>query len=143
MSSDTGPFDEIERVFDRLSRQFEELEPVEFGHGSGRLPVDLHDESEEFVLVADLAGYESEDVEVTLADERRIEISAERETDSERDEDGVYVRRERRESVSRTVSLPDPVDESETSATFDDGVLTVTLRKRAPEDGDSHSIPVN
>lgn len=141
MSERTDPFDEIERVFDRLSTQFEDVESI--GVGGDRLRTDLRDEGDRFVLVADLAGYESEDVAVTLREGRRVEISAERETGTGHDEEGIYVRRERRESVSRTVSLPDPVDESETAATFEDGVLTVTLQKRDPETGDGHSIPVN
>jgi len=140
MSSD--PFDDIEKMFDRLSTQFDQLDPVEFGRGGGHVPVDLYDEGEAFSLVADLAGFDGEDIELTLPDERTVRISADRSVGSDRDDDGVYVRQERSESVARTVSLPEPVEETETSASFDAGVLTLTLPKREPDE-DSHSIPVN
>jgi HSP20 family protein len=140
MSSD--PFDDIERMFDRLSTQFEDLEPVDLGLGSG-LSVDLTDEGESFSLVADLAGYDSDDIEVSLVDERTVRISADRQIGSEEDEEGVYVRQERRESISRTVSLPGPVDSEATSASYDAGVLTVTLPKHDPDDEEGHTIPVN
>lgn len=140
MSSD--PFEDIERLFDRLSTQFEDLDPVDLGLG-GSLPVDLYDDGDSFSLVADLAGYDSDDVAVSLTDERTVRISADREIGSERDEEGIYVRQERRESASRTVSLPDPVDEDETTASFDRGVLAVTLPKQGPADEDGRTIPVN
>jgi HSP20 family protein len=140
MSSD--PFDDVEKLFDRLSSQFDQLDPVDLGLGGGHVPVDLYDEGDAFSLVADLAGFDGDDIELTLPDERSVRISAERSVGTDRDDDGVYVRQERSESVARTVSLPEAVDESETSATFEAGVLTVTLHKREPDE-DSHSIPVN
>lgn len=142
MSSDDGPFDDIERMFDRLSAQFEDLEAVDLGLGGG-LPVDIYDEGDSFSLVVDLAGYDSDGIDVSLVDEQRVRISAEREIGSDREEDGVYVRQERRQSISRTVSLPDSVDEDATTASYDAGVLTVTLPKRDPAEGDGHTIPVN
>ena len=140
MSSD--PFDDVEKLFDRLSSQFDQLDPVDLGLGGGHVPVDLYDEGDAFSLVADLAGFDGDDIELTLPDERSVRISAERSVGTDRDDDGVYVRQERSESVARTVSLPEPVEEGETSASFEAGVLTVTLPKREPDE-DSHSIPVN
>ncbi|MFD1570055.1 Hsp20/alpha crystallin family protein [Halorubrum laminariae] len=55
-----------------------------------------------------------------------------------------YHRRERRSrSVSRTIPLPEPVDRAEATASYDDGVLTVTLPKRSPSDAGGHRIDVN
>jgi len=136
-----NPFDEIERMFDQLSSQFESLEPVDIGAGS-HPPIDLHDEGDRFVVVVDLAGYDSEDIEVTLSDEHTLTVSAERETAASADEDGLAVRTERRESVRRTIRLPDPVDEGETTATHENGVLQVTLPRRSADEDDGQSIPV-
>lgn len=137
-----NPFDDIERLFDRMNEQFEALEPMEFGAG-GQLPVDLVDEGEAFVVVADLAGYDTDDVEVHLPDSHTLRISAERETTTTEDDEHRVVRSERHQSVERSVRLPEEVDEDGTSASFDNGVLTVTLPKATAEDDDSHSIPVN
>ena len=132
--SDRDPLGEIERAFDVLGDQF--------GVAAGTVPTDVIDEGDSFVVRADLPGYDSEDIDVQLAEGRTLTISAEHSEESELD-DGRFVQRERRQqSLSRTVTLPEAVTESETSAAYDDGVLTVTLPK-ATGDDDGTSIPVN
>ncbi|MFB6107197.1 MAG: Hsp20/alpha crystallin family protein [Halobacteriaceae archaeon] len=130
-----NPFDELERMFDRMSRQFES-EFGDFGElpqfDRGRPAVDVEDADSEYVVTVDLPGYDRDDIAVELR-EGTLHVSAERaenrETEETRDE-GRYIRRERsRESVSRAVALPEAVDEAGTSATYNHGVLTVTLPK--------------
>ncbi len=134
MSGPTDPFDEMERLFD----QFTQLGTA----ASGDVPVDIVDEGEAFVVVADLPGYGTDDIDVQLQGERQLTLSATRETDRETDE-GEYVRRERSvERTSRTVSLPEPVDEESAEASYDNGVLTVRLGKQTAA-GQGTDIPVN
>jgi len=134
--SDRDPFAEIERAFDMLGEQF--------GVDLGSVPVDVIDEGDAFVVHADLPGYDSADIDVQLVEDRKLTISAsaseERETS-----DGHYVQRERREqSLSRSVPLPEAVDESETTASYEDGVLTVRLGKVTTDtDDEGTDIPVN
>lgn len=132
--SDRDPLSEIERAFDVLGDQF--------GVAAGTVPVDVVDEGDRFVVRADLPGYDTDDIDVQLAEGRTLTISAEHSEDSEIT-DGRYVQRERRQqSLSRSVTLPEAVTESETSAAYDDGILTVTLPK-ASGDEDGTNIPVN
>ena len=133
--SDRDPFGEIERAFDLLNDQFET--------GAASVPTDVVDEGEAFVVHADLPGFEKEDIDVQLVEERKLTVTAT--ASEEREEhDGTYVKRERhQQSASRTVVLPEPVDESETSATYVDGVLTVRLQKATLADDDGTEIPVN
>jgi HSP20 family protein len=129
----SDPFEEIERLFDQMSQ-------LGTGGESRPVRVDVIDEGDAFAVVADLPGFETEDIEVQLRDDQRLAITAEREDrrDEERDD---YVRRERRRrQVSRTVPLPEPVDETETDASYDNGVLTVRLGKRSGGDGTSISV---
>jgi len=141
MPSRSDPFDDIEQMFDRLSKQFADIDPVEFGSGLTGPAIDLRDEDDQLVVIVDLPGYDAEDIDVTLPDERTVHIAAEREREVEHDE-GIYVRSERsHESVERSVRLPDPVTEDGTSATYENGVLTVTLQKQHPDD-EGRSIPV-
>ncbi|MFP4626970.1 MAG: Hsp20/alpha crystallin family protein [Natronomonas sp.] len=132
-----NPFDDIERMLTRMSQQFEDFEPESFTES---IPIDIEDTGDSFVLTADLPGYQSDDIDVELAGES-VSISATR--DEETEEEGErYVRRERRHrSVSRSVRLPGAVDEAETEADFNNGVLTITFPKRDVDNG--HSIPVN
>jgi len=132
--SDRDPFSEIERAFDVLGGQLDV--------GTGSVPTDIVDEGDRFVVRADLPGFDGDDIDVQLVENQRLTVTASR--DEERTSgDGRYVQRERRrQSASRTVRLPEAVAESETSATYDDGVLTVTLPKAAGS-GEGTDIPVN
>jgi HSP20 family protein len=147
MPSKPNPFDEIERMFDRMSRQFETLDPTEFAGSLGGVAVDVVEEDDRFVVTADLPGYTTDEIDVTLPDATTLRLSAESgdETESEADlEEGVFVRQERHSrSVSRTVTLPDRVDETGTDAEYHNGVLTVTLPKQQPDDDSGRTIPVN
>ena len=132
MSRRSDPFEDIEELLDVVTGG---LEPT----GGGALPVDVADTGEAFVVVADLPGYDRDDVSVTLPDETTLAIAAGRDTDRDVER---YVTRERpRGSVSRQVGLPEPVAETETGATLEDGILTVTLPKQTGG-GDGTEIPV-
>jgi HSP20 family protein len=133
--SDRDPFGELERAFDLLNDQL--------GAGATSVPTDVVDEGETFVVHADLPGFQKSDIDVQLVEDRKLTVTA---TASEEREahGGTYVQRERhQQSASRTVVLPEPVDEGATSATYEDGVLTVRLPKSALADDDGTEIPVN
>ena len=140
MSRRNNPFEDIEELFDRMSRSFE-------GRGVGGMSgmhdvsVDVSETDDEVVVTADLPGYEKDDIEVGVK-ERRLTVEAERAEESE-DEGERYLRQERtHRRVSRSVTLPEAVDEGAASATYRNGVLTVTLPKLDAGDDDSHSIDI-
>ncbi|SEN71997.1 HSP20 family protein [Halorientalis persicus] len=135
-----NPFEEIDRLFDRISSEFSELPAA--GPG-GSVAVDVADTGEAFEVTADVPGYTSDDIDVTLPDPRTVRIAASQETTSEtEDEDHQYLRQERtRRSMSRTVPLPDRVEKESAEASYDNGVLTITLPKQEANEGTD--IPVN
>lgn len=115
-----NPFEEIEELFDRMETQFET--------DTGSVAVDVVDRDEEYVLTADLPGYESEDIELRYSD-GRLHLSAERDEAHDVTE-AEFVRRERRHSsVDRTVTVPEQIDEEAIEASHNNGVLTVHLPK--------------
>ncbi|MFC6904458.1 Hsp20/alpha crystallin family protein [Halalkalicoccus tibetensis] len=133
-----NPFDDIEEFFDRLNSQFEGqggFDQEAFGMGgTSRMSIDLADRDGEFVVTADAPGFGKEEIDVRVTG-RRLTIEAER-TESSEDESETYLRSERRsESLHRTVQLPEPVEEEDVSATYKNGVLTITLPKQDPETG--------
>ncbi|MFC6939455.1 Hsp20/alpha crystallin family protein [Salinirubellus sp. GCM10025818] len=135
-----NPFEEIERMFERMSEQFEEAQPGRMM--TGTVLVDVEDRDDEFVVTADLPGFDREEIELELRDDT-LELSASRET-TEETESGTFVRRERRRSdVSRSVYLPEPVVAEETTAVHENGVLTVTLPKVTTEGSGGTDIPVS
>ncbi len=144
MSRKPTPFDEIERLIERMSEQFQDVEQWSGIESAwpGRLKVDVEEFDDTFEVTADLPGFETEDIEVELVDDQ-LRIQAETETEEAEEEPGRYVRRERRErAVDRRVTLPGGVEEDEVEATFTNGVLTVTL-PRAAESEDAHQIDID
>lgn len=135
MRRSTDPFDDIERILDVMTGGV--------GTGGGDLTVDVADTGDEYAVVADVPGVSEEDLEITLVDSTTLHVAASYETETV-DEADRYVTRERQSgSISRQVSLPEPVDESGAEATIDDGVLTVTLPKQSTGPDSGTDIPVN
>ena len=79
-------------TFDNFQRKF-------FGENNTSLPAfrtDIRDAGDQYVLEAELPGFEKEDIRLDLK-EGILTISAEhRETSEEKDSKGQYIRRERR-----------------------------------------------
>ena len=139
-----NPFEELEQLFDRMNRQFEQSGDAEGGMwGMNRMSIDVEDRDDELIVTADLPGFEKEDLEVKLSEDvLKIEADREEQTEQTGDE-GEYIRQERRQrSMSRSVRLPEPVNEDEVDARYKNGVLTITLPKRHA-DSESRSIDIS
>ncbi|AOW79387.1 hsp20-type chaperone [Halodesulfurarchaeum formicicum] len=143
MTRRSNPFEEIERLLERMSNQFEDVDQIQSLESAwpGRLKVDLAEFDDAYEVTADLPGFESEDIDVELLDDQ-LHICAERKTETAEAEAGRYIRRERSErSVDRRVSLPEPVEAETVEASFKNGVLTVCLPK-AEGSEESHTIEI-
>ncbi|WP_049986146.1 Hsp20/alpha crystallin family protein [Halobellus rufus] len=148
MSARSNPFEELERLFERMSRQFDESSRIWESDGPlGRwstelesMAVDVIEHDDEFVVTVDLPGFEREDVALNVTDHTlRIEADRDVETDTEEE---AYLRHERRQqSMHRSIRLPDEVDKEAVSARMKNGVLTVTLPKIEVEE--AHSVDID
>ncbi|QFU83107.1 Hsp20/alpha crystallin family protein [Natronorubrum aibiense] len=150
MSTDSNPFRALEKQFERLQQQLEESLSMwdidQFGQSQAAVTtmgIDLADHGEEFVLTADVPGFERDDIDVRLSkDTIHITATHESETTDER-EDEFYIKSERaRQSLSRSIRLPEPVDEEAVEARYRNGVLTITLPKREPEAREGQQIDI-
>ncbi|WP_049981881.1 Hsp20/alpha crystallin family protein [Halolamina rubra] len=130
------PFEEIEELFEQLNSGFAEMSAEFDAGGAGDIHVDVADAGDEIVVTADVPGFDSEEIDVSVSD-RQLRIAAEHSTETEtEDEETQYYRRERsRRSISRTLSLPTDVDEHAAAASYENGVLTVELPKADGDDG--------
>ena len=141
---DNRPFGDVDDLFERMNRQFEELrgqwEHFDGGNRGG-MPVDVADYDDEVVVTADLPGFDREDVDVTVSD-GVLTIKAERDAEDEHAE-GEYLRHERRRAAfRRTVRLPDGIDEDAATAEYVNGVLSITFPKREDEADDARHIDI-
>jgi HSP20 family protein len=90
--------------------------------------MDLVDTGEAFVLKADLPGLSESDVSIEV-DDNVLTISGERKSEHEDRKAGYYRVERSHGSFRRSLTLPDGVDPEAVTATFDKGVLTVTVPK--------------
>ena len=130
----SNPFDDIEEFFDRMSRQIDE---TGWSVGGDRVPVDLVDVGEEYVLRADLPGFDRDAIDLTVADgSLRIRAEADEtdETITEEDDHRVIRRERQHRSVNRSVRIPEEVDAEGVTARYTNGVIEVTLPKSGVED---------
>ncbi len=118
------PFEELQREVGRL---FQSLGPLPSPRSVRLFPlVNLYAAEDEYILAAQLPGLAPEEVELTVTHET-LTLRGERKR-TEGVTDDSYRRQERvMGRWTRTVTLPDRIDESRVSAHFANGVLTVLL----------------
>lgn len=94
------------------------------------LPVDVYEEDGGVVVKADLPGFTSEDVDISVSEDA-VSLRAEKGEEKKEESDGRnYLRRERQvRRVARTISLPAQIESEKARASFEDGTLTLTLPK--------------
>jgi HSP20 family protein len=126
------PVSEINRMFDDMlsnqARQPRGRQSTEITEWAPAIDVVTDDGN--LVLTAELPGVKQEDVNITLH-EGVLTISGERKTEQEEERGGYYVRERRYGSFSRSLSVPEGVDESKIHARYENGVLEVTVEGAA------------
>jgi HSP20 family protein len=112
------------------------VRPVDFGQmpEAPSVKIDVKEQEKTYTVHAELPGIKKEDIHVTI-DGSTVSISAERKQEKEvKDEkDPAKILRTERYfgKVSRTFQLGQDVDDGKASAKFADGVLELTLPKKA------------
>ena len=134
---------DFDRVFERFRSDFEDmLWPSErvFRRAFSVLPgaemralhVDLEDRGKDFLLKAEMPGFKKEDVEIEVQEDS-VEIRGETGWKQE-DEKKNYVVKERgSESFYRIIRLPEEIRADSVEANLKDGVLEISLPKKAPK----------
>jgi HSP20 family protein len=121
-----GRWGNLDEEFERLlGTPFAGLSrPTEF-FGEWTPALDLTHDKENFVAKIELPGMEKDDIEVSLH-EGVLTISGERKAEEKKEDEG-QLRTERVfGSFSRSVRLPKPVNSEKVTASYKDGILTVT-----------------
>lgn len=132
-------FDRFDRMFDEWMKSGPFRRPMVPATGGREwdapemIRVDEFRENGDLVIRAELPGVDPDkDVEVTVTD-GMLHIEGHRHEEEETEEKG-YVRREiRTGSFARTLPLPEGVSESDVTATYTDGMLTIRVPMPAPE----------
>ena len=95
----------------------------------GEFRIDVREQADEVIVVADLPGMEKDAVSLQLINPRALEISCARKGEREEKEEGYYMRERVSGSMQRVVRLPAEVTGEDSKASFKNGVLEVHLKK--------------
>ena len=130
---------DIDRLFEQAFRGFD-LSP--FGSNRSLWPrmndgmlkptLDLGATEKEYTVAVEVPGVDEKDVKVEIANDT-LTIRGEKKQEREEKEKNYYRMERSYGSFQRVLSLPEDADQEGVSATFKNGVLTVTMpRKAAP-----------
>ena len=123
-----------------LERVFDEFWPGFLNNSRGFGSLDLYEDNQNIHIDVELPGVERKDIELTLEDDV-LHMHAKRSLRKEEKDTSYYVRERAEGQWSRSVRLPEPVQQKKIAASFKDGVLKVTLEKE--EKSQPHKIEIN
>lgn len=134
------------RMQERMSRLMDHsaLDPLFSGSlMTGPVAIDLEDKGDAYVLTSDLPGLEKDQINVSVNGNILTLQGIRKSESSSQDQTGGYYAQERSYgSFSRSLVLPGPVDEGAITASYKEGVLTVTLPKLKGTEGSGGKISV-
>ncbi len=126
-----GPWSGLESEIDRL---FETVLGDYTAPAADRFPVDLYEDAENVYVRAELPGVDRSDIQVEMVEDY-LTVSATRKTGA--------AGQEQTTSFSRSVSIPEAVQNEKVTAQYQDGVLTVTLPKKEEAKPRKIAVSVN
>jgi len=143
--------DEIDHLFDDFGRGLWQpfrrslfaAEPL-FRRGpmQGTMPVvDVVESEKAYEITAELPGMDEKNIEVKVAD-GILTIKGEKQEEKEEKKRGYYLQERHFGSFERSFEVPESVDPDKIDATFKNGVLTLTLPKKAEAQKPSKKIDV-
>ena len=101
------------------------------GNSSVFPPIDMYEENGKIIVKAQLPGFKPDDIDISFMD-GLLKISGKTKvTKKEKSGKKYYINEIVEQSFVRTISLPEEVDVKKADASFKDGVLMITLPKKA------------
>jgi HSP20 family protein len=133
MIRQSNPFTELQALQNQLSRLFEGSDRAQddeaLMRGSWVPAVDVAEEGDELIVRAELPGMREEDIEIEF-ENGILTLKGERKFEEEKKERN-YHRIERAYGrFVRSFTLPRSVDAENIAATYDQGILELTIPKR-------------
>ena len=123
--------------FRELAGFFENFADVSGMRGNGELTfgtftpaVDVYEDEHNLVLKLEVPGMNEEDLKVSM-ENNSLTISGERKFEKEEKEENFHRIERRYGTFTRTFRLPNTVDAEKVEASYDKGLLKITLAKRA------------
>jgi HSP20 family protein len=123
------PFADVRQAMDRaLEESFRPLRVLRGFEEIAPLPIDIYHTPNEVVVKASLPGVKPEDVDITISGDT-LSIKGETKTEEEVEREDYLYQERRYGSFSRVITLPGSLQTDKAEATFENGVLTLTIPK--------------
>ncbi len=122
------PQDEFDRAFDRLLRTWWSPFSFPFSDLDWNPSVDVAETDSEIIVKADVPGVSKDDIDVTV-DNNQLIISGEKKHEEEEKGKNYYHMERRYGSFRRVFALPSTADTDNVKASYENGVLTVSIPK--------------
>lgn len=127
------PFGEMVSLRGAMDRLFDEsfVSPFNWRMVNGEsltAPIDVHQTNDEIVVTASLPGIKPEDVDISITGQS-LSIRGEVRADEKIERDQYLYRERRTGTFSRTLELPVRVQGDKAEATFENGLLRLTIPK--------------
>ncbi|MDY6769250.1 MAG: Hsp20/alpha crystallin family protein [Candidatus Nanohaloarchaea archaeon] len=126
------PFQEMRKRMEDMFNSFRTLEEQFPETGAAAVPVDIEEDDGTVTVRADLPGVDSDQIDVKATNDA-LDIRAQHEEEVEEEQKDYYRRERSARRYQRSVALPAHVDPDSAEASYENGVLTVTLDKAEGE----------
>ena len=137
---DLMPFGHRERNFMKAFDDFDKEFFGDFPKSFAGFRADVLDKGNQYVLEAELPGFNKEDIHIDI-DGDYLTVSAEHNAEK-KEEQKDYIRQERHYgSYSRSFNISD-IRADKISASYKNGILTLSLPKQEPHKKETKSIPI-
>lgn len=142
-SSSTDMFSTLQREIDRVFSDYSRGVPAlgEFGKSGLSLKVNVAETDAAVEVTADIPGVDAKDIDVQLKD-GVLTIKGEKKVETDEKKKDYHVVERSYGMFERSFTIPADVDASKVEATFDKGVLKVTLPKLPAAQAKTQKISV-
>lgn len=121
-----NPVRDMLQMREQMDRMFNDPQYGREFRSNWSLPIDAYATTDAIVLKADVPGVKPEDIQITLEGDT-LTIRGEFKNDS--DDKNHLIRERVNGKFERTLTVSTPIDPAKVEATFENGVLTLTLPK--------------
>lgn len=127
------PFREVVSLQNRLNSLFQDYgrsDTEALSAASFAPPVDIYEDDQKLVLKLEVPGVKQDDLDIQV-EGRTLTVRGERKFSSEEKQENFHRVEHRYGTFARSFTLPNTVDAENVKATYDAGVLELTLTKKA------------
>ena len=126
------PLKDLMAMHDRINKMFDDTFDKQHSssYGDWMPPVDIYETEEEIVVVSELPGIDENDLDIQVT-EGVLTIKGEKKYSVEKESDNYYRMERAYGKFQRSFAVPNTVDLETIKANLKDGVLKITLKKKA------------